>query len=362
MVHTAAEEGQALPVSITGLSRRIGAHDIVSDITLDIAAGQILCLVGHSGCGKSSLLRLIAGVDAPTGGEIQLGNICVAGPGSFVEPEKRGVGLMFQDYALFPHLSVSQNVAFGLKGRPRGEVAARVQSTLQRLGITHFADRFPHMLSGGEQQRVALARAIAPRPGVLLMDEPFSNLDSRLRETVRVETLALLRQLGTTVVLVTHDPQEALMVSDRIALMKDGRILQAGSGQDLYDHPQTPFAARFFSDFNEVRGTVRNGAVDTPFGRVPAGPAGAEGAEMLVLARPVGFRPANGDDSNGDDSIEGHILHRQFCGEVEQLTIRLPAHPQHLTIRRKIGDFGSGSGPIRIALDRKEAFVFPETS
>ena len=297
MLQTTADEGAAIPVSLAGLSRRIGALDILSDIDLEVAAGEILCLVGHSGCGKSSLLRLIAGVDAPSAGQIALGGEVVAGPGRFVEPEKRGVGLMFQDYALFPHLTVRQNIAFGLRGRSRGEIAARVESTLQRLGIAHFGARYPHMLSGGEQQRVALARAIAPRPGVLLMDEPFSNLDSRLRETVRMETLALLRQIGATVVLVTHDPQEALMVSDRIALMHQGRIIQAGTGRDLYYGPQTPFVARFFSDFNEVRGTVRHGEIDTPFGRVAAGRDAAEGSEMLVLVRPGGLRPGHGDGS-----------------------------------------------------------------
>ncbi|MCM2504643.1 ABC transporter ATP-binding protein [Aureimonas altamirensis] len=357
MLQTTADEGAAIPVSLAGLSRRIGALDILSDIDLEVAAGEILCLVGHSGCGKSSLLRLIAGVDAPSAGQIALGGEVVAGPGRFVEPEKRGVGLMFQDYALFPHLTVRQNIAFGLRGRSRGEIAARVESTLQRLGIAHFGARYPHMLSGGEQQRVALARAIAPRPGVLLMDEPFSNLDSRLRETVRMETLALLRQIGATVVLVTHDPQEALMVSDRIALMHKGRIIQAGTGRDLYYGPQTPFVARFFSDFNEVRGTVHHGEIDTPFGRVAAGRDAAEGSEMLVLVRPGGLRPGH-----GDGSIEARIVHRRFCGEVEQLDIRLDAHPQLVTIRRNVGDFISGADRIRVVLDRKDAFVFPVTS
>lgn len=357
VLQTTSDEAAAIPVSVAGLSRRIGALDILSDINLEVAAGEILCLVGHSGCGKSTLLRLLAGIDAPSAGRIAFGGEVMAGPGRFVEPEKRGVGLMFQDYALFPHLTVQQNIAFGLRGRSRGDIAARVQSTLQRLGIAHFGTRYPHMLSGGEQQRVALARAIAPRPGVLLMDEPFSNLDSRLREAVRMETLALVRQIGATVVLVTHDPQEALMVSDRIALMHQGRIIQAGTGRDLYYKPQTPFVARFFSDFNEVRGTVRDGAIDTPFGRVAAGHGAAEGSEMLVLVRPGGLRPGN-----GDGSIEAQIVHRRFCGEVEQLELKLDAHPQLVTIRRNIGDFASDADRIRIVLDRKETFVFPVSS
>lgn len=354
VTQTLPDEGQALSVVASGLSRRIGDHAILTDIDLSVAAGEIVCLVGHSGCGKSSLLRLLAGVDAPSGGTIRLGERIVAGPGRFVEPEQRGVGLMFQDYALFPHMTVAQNVGFGLRKHGRGEVAARVASTLERLGIAHFADRYPHMLSGGEQQRVALARAIAPKPGVLLMDEPFSNLDSRLRETVRVETLDLLRQVGTTVILVTHDPQEALMLSDRVALMRAGRIVQAGTGRELYHQPATPFVARFFSDFNEVTGRCRNGMVETPLGRVPA-PAGTrDGENLLVLVRPGGLHP-----SESADSIEAEIVHRQFCGEMEQIGLRIDTLPQIITIRRNAGDLASHPARLRLALDHKEAFVFP---
>ncbi|KAA0972091.1 ABC transporter ATP-binding protein [Aureimonas fodinaquatilis] len=345
---------QALPLEIRNLSRKIGSQQILSNIGLDLAAGELLCLVGQSGCGKSTLLRLIAGVDTPDAGVIQLGERVVAGPSAFVEPEQRGVGLMFQDYALFPHMTVAQNVAFGLRGRPRAAIRQKVEETLARLDIGHFATRYPHMLSGGEQQRVALARAIAPGPGILLMDEPFSNLDSRLRETVRAETIGLLRQLGTTTILVTHDPQEALMFADRVALMREGRIVQTGTGRQLYNQPQDPFVARFFSDFNEMRGVCRSGHVPTPFGLVPAGDSAREGDEMLVLIRPGALQP-NPQGRSG----QAQIVHRQFCGDVEQLALKVEGHPDIVTIRSQASEqFGIGSF-IRLDINNQGAFVFP---
>lgn len=224
-------------LSVHGVSRRFGDVVALEDVSLSIRSGEVLCLVGQSGCGKSSLLRIIAGVDEPDEGRIILDGAEIAGPGSHVEPEARRIGLIFQDYALFPHLDVRDNIQFGLRKLSRAEAFARGDVMIERFDLRNLTHRFPHMLSGGEHQRVALARALAPTPHVLLMDEPFSNLDRKLRDGVRDETLTLLRSLGTTVVMVTHDPEEALSAGDRVALMRAGRIVQTGSGRDLYEYP-----------------------------------------------------------------------------------------------------------------------------
>ncbi|HEY9344811.1 MAG TPA: ABC transporter ATP-binding protein, partial [Inquilinus sp.] len=230
-------------LTLERICRSFGTVRALDEVSLSIAPGEIVCLVGRSGCGKSSLLRIIAGVDAPDSGRILLDGAEIAGPGGFVEPEDRNVGFMFQDYALFPHLTVEENVAFGLKRLPREAARARAAEVIGRIGIAALAGRYPHTLSGGEQQRVALARALAPKPVILLMDEPFSNLDRGLREQVREETIATLRALGTTAIMVTHDPEEALSAGDRVVLMQKGRIVQAGSGYEIYDHPNSLYAA-----------------------------------------------------------------------------------------------------------------------
>ncbi len=248
----------------------------------------MLCLLGHSGCGKSTLLRLAAGLERPAAGRIVMDRREVAGPTRFVPPEKRGVGLMFQDYALFPHMTILANVMFGLTSldRASGETAAR--AALARVGLEDYAEDYPHALSGGEQQRVALARAIVPRPSVLLMDEPFSGLDKRLRDSVRDETLAVLRETRATAVVVTHDPEEAMRMADRIALLRKGRLVQVDRPEALYARPADLMAARFFSELNEFEGVAKGGDVETPFGRFPA-PGHGDGARLVVCIRQSGL-------------------------------------------------------------------------
>jgi iron(III) transport system ATP-binding protein len=253
--------GASIPAELAfaHVSQRFGDVVALDDVSLNVRPGEVLCLLGSSGCGKTSLLRIAAGVDRPTGGMVTLDGREVAGPSRFVDPERRGVGLMFQDYALFPHLSVLDNVRFGLRALSRADATAVATRALARVGLAHLAASFPHVLSGGEQQRVALARAIAPRPGVLLMDEPFSNLDQRLRDEVRGETLALLREMGATTMIVTHDPEDAMRIADRIVLMRRGRIVQSGTAEEVYTRPVSLYAARFFCDFNELPSVVQNG-------------------------------------------------------------------------------------------------------
>jgi len=234
-------------LEVADVSKSYGATPAVRSLDLSVEQGEILALIGPSGCGKSTLLRLVAGLERPDAGIVRVGGDVVAGP-SWVPPERRRVGLVFQEHALFPHLRVSDNIRFGLDGRPRAEQDARVLEVLELVHLAHVVDRYPHELSGGEQQRVALARALAPRPAVVLLDEPFSSLDESLRARVRTDTVDVLRATGTTAVLVTHDQTEALTVGDRIGVMREGVIEQLGSPVEVFERPVSRFVASFMGD------------------------------------------------------------------------------------------------------------------
>lgn len=287
----------------------------LAGISLDVSPGEILCLLGPSGCGKTTLLRVASGIERPVAGRVLIDGREVAGPSVFVPPEQRGVGLVFQDFALFPHLTNLANVMFGLKALPRAEAEKTARLALARVGLAGHALDYPHTLSGGEQQRVALARAIAPRPGILLMDEPFSGLDSRLRDAIREETLAVMRETRATCIVVTHDPEEAMGMADRIVLLREGRIAQAGTPRELYRAPADLDTARFFSDINEVPGKVRAGRLATPLGHFDA-PGLAEGSAGVAAVRPQSVRPA----ASGR-CLPGRLVSRRFLGEVELLEI-----------------------------------------
>ncbi len=265
---------------------RYGATEAVADFSLDIAPGEIVVLIGHSGCGKTTVLRLAAGIEIPLTGRILINNQEVAGAGVFLPPEQRGVGLMFQDYALFPHLTNLANVMFGLKGMPRDDAVAEARLALDRVGLGDYADAYPHMLSGGEQQRVALARAVAPRPSVLLMDEPFSGLDRSLRDEVREDTLEVLRDSRVTCVIVTHDPEEALRMADRIALMRDGTPGPGRRPGGGLPPPRRPVRGavllRAQRDRRDRTGWARRYAA-----RSVSAPGLAEGAPAVVAIRPT---------------------------------------------------------------------------
>ena len=273
---------------LEGVTRRLGGRAVVDDVSLDVRPGQVTCLLGPSGCGKSTTLRLVAGIDRPDAGEIRLDGELICSPSRSMPPERRGVGLMFQDFALFPHLSVRDNVAFGLSGT-RAEKTERAMEMLERVHLGQFAVAHPHELSGGEQQRVALARALAPRPRVMLMDEPFSGLDNRLRDGIRDETLEILKEEGTAVLLVTHEPDEAMRMADEIALMRDGRIVQQGAPYNVYNAPVDKAAAAFFSDLNVIRATARDALTETPFGSFLL-PGRPDGTEVEIVIRPQHIR------------------------------------------------------------------------
>ena len=315
---------QAPRLAVETLSRAFGGRQVVDEVSLSIEAGRVMCLLGPSGCGKSTTLRMIAGVERPDRGRIAIDGAEVFGPGHVLPPEARGVGLMFQDFALFPHLTVAGNVAFGLKG-DAGQKARRVGELLEKVNLTGFADKHPHELSGGEQQRVALARALAPRPRVMLMDEPFSGLDNRLRDGVRDATLALLKEEGAAVLLVTHEPDEAMRMADEIALMRAGRIVQQGAPYNIYNAPVDRAAAAFFSDINVIRGVSRGALTATPFGDFLT-PGHADGTPVDIIIRPqhlkIDFdRAGRGPNPTVQDGTpaRGIVARARFLGRESQV-------------------------------------------
>jgi iron(III) transport system ATP-binding protein len=330
----------------------VHGRDILNAISLRFQAGKVTCLLGESGCGKTTVLRLAAGVLRPTAGSIAIDGMEMAGPSGFVPPERRNVGLMFQDYALFPHLSVLQNVTYGLYNLSRAEARLAGMRALERVGLGHMAGLYPNRLSGGEQQRVALARAIVPRPQVLLMDEPFSGLDMRLRERVRADALAIVRETRATAVLVTHDPMEAMEFADYIYLMKAGRIVQHGTPEQLYRSPASVAVARFFDSFNQFSGRARKGIVELPIGNVSV-PEMDEGQAVDVLVRPNGIGLAE-----GHTGFEAYVLSaRALAGRVKlNLMVQGLEDPVQAVVSGR-QDVAVGQS-LRFVMDPRGALVF----
>jgi iron(III) transport system ATP-binding protein len=300
-------------ISVEGATKRFGAVTAVDEATLDVGRGEFMALLGPSGCGKTTLLRLIAGFEVPDAGTIRVGGRIVAGP-AWVPPERRHVGLVFQDYALFPHLTVAANIGYGVSRRNR---AARVREAVEFVGLAGLEARYPHELSGGQQQRVALARALAPEPAVILLDEPWSNIDPLLRASMRDELARILRAADVTVVLVTHDREEAFSLADRVALMREGTILQAGTPEELYFAPRSAWAATFVGAANLVRGSAADGRIETPLGSFDVRNGAASAAEVSVVIRPelLELRP--------DASGEGEVVAREFRGHDVFYRVRL---------------------------------------
>jgi iron(III) transport system ATP-binding protein len=274
-------------LKIDNVRHRFDGPEVVRDVSFELHPGEFLCLLGPSGCGKTTLLRLAAGLEHVQQGVVSLGDQVVGdGQGKHVPPEKRHVGLMFQDFALFPHLTVRQNIAFGIK-KMTDKCRGWIQQTAERMGIAELMDVYPHTLSGGQQQRVALVRALAPNPQALLLDEPFSGLDITRRAQVREETLALVQDTGTAALMVTHDPEEAMFMADRILVMHEGRIVQAGTPAETYFSPANAYVAGLFGPVNRIQGKVKNGVVKTALAEFAAKNL-ADGAEVEILIRPEG--------------------------------------------------------------------------
>ena len=351
-------------LQVDGLTRSFGGRPVVDDLSLTVAPGQVTCLLGPSGCGKSTSLRMIAGVERPDGGSIRIDGLPVYGAGVNLPPEARSVGLMFQDFALFPHLTVAQNVAFGLSG-DRAAKARRVDELLERVNLNGYGAKHPHQLSGGEQQRVALARALAPRPRVMLMDEPFSGLDNRLRDGIRDTTLDVLKEEGTAVLLVTHEPDEAMRMADEIALMRGGRIVQRGAPYNVYNAPVDKAAAAFFSDVNVIRGTCRGALTDTPFGAFLT-PGYPDGAEVEIIIRPqhlkIDFdRDGRGPNPTVQDGTpaRGTLQRARYLGRESLVDFRMD-HDGSILTASVPGVFLPKPGTaLWLMIRRDRCFVFP---
>ncbi|MGQ0662093.1 MAG: ABC transporter ATP-binding protein [Pseudomonadota bacterium] len=351
-----------------------GGPKVVDEVTLHVGPGELVGLVGPSGCGKTTLLRIAAGLEELQQGSVVIDGAAVAHAGYGVPTEARGVGLVFQDYALFPHLTVAGNVLFGLSKLPVPERRARVREILHQVGMSDYADAWPHQLSGGQQQRVALARALAPRPRVMLLDEPFSGLDLRLREQIRDDTLHVLKTTGVATLMVTHDPEEAMFMADRIAIMRQGRIEQAGRPAEVYGQPASAFVASFFGQVNRLAGVVRGGVVGTLFGSISA-PGYEEGTRVEVLIRPETLKLAIvGDDDS--PACPAKVLAARLLGRSSWIHLCLgrPAEDKHWAgielaaegeaghvhfHARVPGRFLPPEGEIlSVGLDPTQAFVF----
>jgi len=344
----------AARLTFEGVERRYGDTYALHHVDLDIAPGEVVCLLGPSGCGKTTLLRIASGIEKPSAGRVLINDREVAGPNAFVPPERRSVGLMFQDFALFPHLSILENVAFGLKKLPREEARRSALAVLTRVGLQKFADAYPHTLSGGQQQRVALARAIVPRPSVMLMDEPFSGLDVQLRDEMQEETLALLRETRATSLIVTHHPEEAMRLGDRIAVLRGGRVMQYDKAETLYDHPADLLVARMFSEINEVSYSVSGGQVDTPLGRLdaPGGLKDGETAVVCIRERGVELKPLG-------QGLSGRVLHVRFLGDIDLLEIGVQGFEAPLRVRTPHYARWVKGAEVGIEVDPARLLVFP---
>ncbi|GLR87932.1 ABC transporter ATP-binding protein [Bradyrhizobium iriomotense] len=310
-------------VQLESVCKFYGDFRATEDVNLTIANGEFLVLLGPSGCGKTTTLRMVAGFVEPTRGSIRIGNVDV----THLPPWKRSTGLVFQSYALFPHLTVHQNVAFGLEMRkvPKSEISEKVMTALQMVRLDHLGERYPRQLSGGQQQRVALARALAFRPDVLLLDEPLSNLDAKLRHEVRVEIRNLQQRLGITTVMVTHDQEEALTMADRLVVMNEGRIQQVGSQRDLYDRPQSQFVASFVGRSSFLNGRA-GGARFVTAGGLPVVIDSRLEGEAVIALRPERITLANAPLADTPNNLPGEVEFVSYMGNLIDVHVRLNQH------------------------------------
>ena len=308
-------------VRLSMVSKDFGTVRAVNQVSLDLAKGEIMALLGPSGCGKSTMLRLIAGFERPDEGTIEIDGRVVASPSHMTPPEQRGVGMVFQDYALFPHLTVEQNVAFGLNRLSRRQRAQRTAELLEQVGLQGLGKRYPYELSGGQQQRVALARAMAPDPAVILLDEPFSNLDASLRQQMRDQIRRILKSVGSTAILVTHDQKDAFVVADRVAVMNQGQLLQVGTAKELYTRPANEFVASFVGHSNMLRGRflATEGCIATELGTLPCSVTSVQQGDEVTVCLSPRFLCL---DPEG--TITGRVVSTVFEGTTIETVVAIP--------------------------------------
>ncbi|MHC5113917.1 MAG: ABC transporter ATP-binding protein [Planctomycetota bacterium] len=350
-------------ILLQNLTKRFGDTTAVDAVDLEIADNELFFLLGPSGCGKTTLLRMIAGFIEPTSGRITLGGRDVTA----VPPNKRNTGMVFQSYALWPHMSVADNVGYGLKIRkvPADERAQRIRTALETVQMEALGDRKPNQLSGGQQQRVALARALVVEPSVLLLDEPLSNLDAKLRLSMRSEIRRICKSAGITTVYVTHDQKEALSMADRVAVLDRGRVVQVGAPRELYEKPASRFVADFLGETNFLPAVVKgreNGAVvlETPAGvlRSTSAPAGVDGGrEVLCSVRPEAVRIGGPGDGN---RLEGSMVSSSYLGEVAQHVVSLPGGLEVVTLELNPRPFGPPGSEVALTVDPEQVVVLAE--
>lgn len=342
-------------LTIQKLSKKFGERFAVNQASWSAQSGQIICLLGHSGCGKTTMLRLIAGLETPTEGSIQLERKVLWDQYQQVQAEERNIGFVFQDYALFPHLSVLENVMFGLKKIPKHERRSIAENALKHVSMSHHIHSYPHTLSGGEQQRVALARALAPKPHVLLMDEPFSNLDHRLRDQIRQSTIDILKQTSTTTIIVTHDPEEALQIADQIILMHQGKIIQSGTPKQLYFQPKTLFAARYFSDLNEIKTQIQDQQLHTIFGNIDIPKHLTSNNEIRCYFRPHQLRV---NRIKTENSLAAKIISSNFLGYSQLLKLKIEAEDKVLSAYVEYSQHYDQAETVYLSLDLSQCFFY----
>ena len=343
-------------LALSGISKRFAADAplAVDDLSFTVEEGAIVALLGPSGCGKTTTLRIIAGFEQPDAGTVTIRGTVMAGPGRMVPPESRGVGIVFQDYALFPHLTVADNVAFGLQHLGRAARRERIASILELVALSDMARRYPHELSGGQQQRVAVARALAPAPSLLLLDEPFSNLDADLRAQMRDEVENILRATGTTAIFVTHDQEEAFTLADRVGVLHRGRMEQLAAPEAVYHHPATQFVAEFVGAADFLPGLVTPDGIVTEVGTFANVDRLEPGQHVRVMVRPDDITFAPERDGTGI------ITRRYFRGSETLYCIRLPSGHRVHSSQPSSSTFSAGLR-VRAEAQLLHVVAFPTT-
>lgn len=341
-------------VELSGISLHYANRSILENIKLLVHSGEVICLLGPSGCGKTTILRIVAGFVRPDTGSVRFGNQMMTSASLSLSPEKRGIGFLFQDYALFPHMTVTENIAFGLRKMSKQERSKIIDEALEMVCLRDRASCYPHMLSGGQQQRVALVRAIAPKPRALLLDEPFSGLDARLRDEIRDRTLHLIQKNRTTTLMVTHDPREAMYMADRISIMGEGKIVQTGTPDTLYRKPNSAYTASFMGEVNRFHAPVEKGVAKTPFGDFKSN-ISTPYAEIII--RPEALKLSSGDDQKG---CKAFVMASRLIGGFSLVHMRCKGFEKEIHLHARI--FGHCLPKIGevfyVTVDSKQLFVF----